>query len=103
MRGRVRLHDRRHPLGNQTGEPLLEAHPHMTDARKLKPHSGGKHEVTTVRFQEIDRGDIRPETPLDQTYDIFERFVSVARMGNQLADFLQGQEQRTLMGGGSRA
>ena len=60
-------------------------------------------QFAALRLEHVDRGDGGAEAALDQPHDVLERLVGIVRVRDELADFLERQQQRTLVGGGNDA
>ncbi len=58
--------DRIDLLRDQSRETFVQRHPQRADTFRAQAHGGGQDQVRTVRFQQINRADVRPETPRDQ-------------------------------------
>ena len=66
MRARVVHDDRPHLLGDQTGQPLGDAHADLPDAFRPQADGCRQHEVGAVGLEQVDRADVGRE-PLPES------------------------------------
>ena len=91
---RVAHEDRPELLGDQAGQPFVDAHLHQADALRPQPDRRRQHQRGAIRLEQVDRADVGDEALLNEVDDVGQGFRGIAAAGDELTDFFERPEER---------